>query len=137
MRETRDNTLAEWIGDPDEYDWCALCFLLQSSHRERATRQDDFRWQPHHFSSIGLHLGSIAACIAIIDQDCSAGRPSKLLKFFPERLQITLCVRIVSGDPQKDRNSTHRVCRLLRSRNSITSSWRSPRRASYRVDLRS
>src|SRR5262249_62049244 len=38
MRETRDNTLAEWIGDPDENDWCALCFLLQGSHRARPTR---------------------------------------------------------------------------------------------------
>src|SRR5262245_30395417 len=101
MREARDNTLAERIGDPDEYDWCALGLLLQGSHRERATREDDFRWQPHHFSSIGLHLGSIAACIAIFDKNCSVGHPSKFLKFFPESLQIMLCARIVFGDTQE------------------------------------
>ena len=66
-REARDDTLAERIGDPYEHDWCPLCLLPQGSHRERATRQDDLRWQPHHFSRIGLHLGSIGARITIFD----------------------------------------------------------------------
>ena len=44
MSKARDETLADRIGDPYEYDGSGACLPLQGSHRERTLCQDDLRW---------------------------------------------------------------------------------------------
>jgi hypothetical protein len=63
-----------------------------------------------------LDLGGIGTRIAIFDQDVAADRPSELPEPLPEILKITLCVRIVLGDPQEYRDPPHPGRRLLRPR---------------------
>ena len=44
MSKARDETLADRISDPYEYDGSGACLPPQGSHRERTTCQDGLRW---------------------------------------------------------------------------------------------
>jgi hypothetical protein len=65
---------------------------------------------------MGLDLGGIGVRIAIFDQDVAADRPSEFPEPLAEILKITLCVRIVLGDPQQYRDPPHPGHGLLRAR---------------------
>ena len=81
---------------------------LQGSYCKGATCQNDVRRQMHHFNRISLHLDSVGARIALFDLDRPADRPSERVECVPERLKITLRVRVVLGDPQNHSSSPHR-----------------------------
>ena len=99
MSKARDETLADRISDPYQYDGSG-----GAPAARQPPRANDLPGRPPlvnqlSFSGMGLHFGGIGTRVAIFDQDVVDRRPSELPEPLPEILKITLRVQVVRGNP--------------------------------------